>query len=210
MEIQLFTGFRFSPNDMEIVNHYLKRKVLGLPLCADFMVDVDDLAWRDPCTLPGGDKHRYFFSKKIRNVVTMSRYWTPMGQEMGILDPVSNDVVGIRQTLALVHTDGKMPLPFNQPKSFWFMHEYRFTEMHGTGEQEWAAYHVFHKEIKTYDGINLQLHSETDESEGSDDEESNYGENDEEENIGDMPDFIDHIDQDEEGSGFGPPPPDSP
>ncbi|XP_010528149.1 PREDICTED: NAC domain-containing protein 83-like [Tarenaya hassleriana] len=191
MDFPLSPGFLYSLTDIQIVDCLLKRKVLDPTFCNMIIGDFDDLPCKDPCTLPGRDTKRYFFGKRLRNVITVSRYWTPIGQEKRILDPESKEVVGIRKTLALVHSDGKMPFFHNQPRSLWFMYEYRLAEMHGTDQQEWAVYCVFLKETKTYHDIHLWIESETDESEESGGEEKDDG---------------DQIGQAGNSSGIGPPP----
>jgi hypothetical protein len=48
-------GYRFHPTDEELVVHYLKRKVLGLPMPASVIPEFD-VFQNDPSSLPGLSK----------------------------------------------------------------------------------------------------------------------------------------------------------
>ncbi|KAJ6371559.1 hypothetical protein OIU77_001964 [Salix suchowensis] len=50
-------GYRFHPTDEELVVHYLKRKVLGLPLPASVIPEFDVLQ-NNPSSLPGDLKEK--------------------------------------------------------------------------------------------------------------------------------------------------------
>ncbi|KAH7566292.1 hypothetical protein JRO89_XS08G0132100 [Xanthoceras sorbifolium] len=51
--IRVPIGYRFLPTDEELVDYYLKRKVLGLPLPASIIPDPLDVFNTDPWSLPG-------------------------------------------------------------------------------------------------------------------------------------------------------------
>ena len=53
--IRLPVGYRFSPTDEELVEHYLKRKVFGLPLPASVIPEFN-VFLTDPWGLPGNFK----------------------------------------------------------------------------------------------------------------------------------------------------------
>ena len=67
---KLPVGYRFHPTDKELVVHYLKRKVLGLPLPASVIPEFDVLQ-NNPLSLPGLSKvqalHLY-----IRNYLVLT------------------------------------------------------------------------------------------------------------------------------------------
>ena len=52
---KLPVGYRFHPTDEELVVHYLKRKVLGLPLPASVIPEFD-VFQNNPSSLPGLSK----------------------------------------------------------------------------------------------------------------------------------------------------------
>ncbi|KAJ6298832.1 hypothetical protein OIU76_019905 [Salix suchowensis] len=95
--LRLPIGYRFHPTDEELVVHYLKRKVLGLPLPASVIPEFD-VFQTDPWSLPGNLKEkRYFFSqKKLNDFGTKckrsagsipSGYWKPIGKGKQICLP---------------------------------------------------------------------------------------------------------------------------
>lgn len=51
-EIKLPVGFRFRPTDEELLVHYLKRKVLSVPLSAVVIPELN-VFQADPRSLPG-------------------------------------------------------------------------------------------------------------------------------------------------------------
>jgi len=54
------TGYRFSPNDDDLVVHYLKKKILGQQLPAD-VIPTTDVYASSPDKLPLGLSLSYFF-----------------------------------------------------------------------------------------------------------------------------------------------------
>ncbi|WCJ40186.1 NAC domain containing protein 41 [Euphorbia peplus] len=65
--MRLPIGYRFHPTDEELIVHYLRRKIFGLPLPASIIPELD-VFQHDPWTLPGDLKEkRYFFGRKFGN-----------------------------------------------------------------------------------------------------------------------------------------------
>lgn len=50
--IKLPVGYRFHPTDEELLLHYLRRKVFGVPLPASVIPELD-VFQADPWSLPG-------------------------------------------------------------------------------------------------------------------------------------------------------------
>lgn len=143
-EVRLPPGFRFHPTDVELVLHYLRRKVMCHPLPASIVLDFD-VCKADPWDLPGDKlKERYFFSTREAkypngnrsNRATVSGYWKATGKDKPIIVAgVGNGggrnysykqqqqhavVVGMKKTLVFYR--GKPP---SGSRTDWIMHEYR-------------------------------------------------------------------------------------
>ncbi|XP_042478747.1 protein ATAF2-like [Macadamia integrifolia] len=129
-------GFRFCPNDEELINYYLQKKIKNLPLPLNRIRDVE-LYKHNPDYLAGTllyeENQWYFFTprdRKYKNGARPNRaagigYWKATGADKKI---ESNDqVVGFRK--ALVFYVGKAP---NGDKSDWIMHEFRVIESEST------------------------------------------------------------------------------
>jgi len=151
--IKLPIGYRFHPTDEELLVHYLKRKVLALPLPA-LVIPEFDVFQTHPCGLPGDLKEkRYFFRTRKRSSsedkskckrAAGSGYWKPVGKEKQILASESNQALGIRTTL--VFCDRKCS---NGSKTRWVMHEYRLPystlQVSGMEMEDWVVYSVFQR-----------------------------------------------------------------
>ncbi|XP_043693179.1 NAC domain-containing protein 2-like [Telopea speciosissima] len=126
-------GFRFRPFDHELIDHYLKKKVMKQPLPMNQIREVQlynhnpqDLAEKYP---PNGEKEWYFFTprdRKYRNGNRPKRaagngYWKATGADTEIYS--KGQLVGFRK--ALVFYIGKAP---KGEKSNWIMHEFRVKE----------------------------------------------------------------------------------
>ncbi|CAD5326818.1 unnamed protein product [Arabidopsis thaliana] len=105
------TGYRFSPTGEEVINHFLKNKILA-------RIQSEDLEW-------------YFFSpieytnpnKMKMKRTTGSGFWKPSGVDRIIRDKRGNGVeIGIKKTL--VYHEGKTPHGVRTP---WVTHEYHIT-----------------------------------------------------------------------------------
>ncbi|XP_044503001.1 NAC domain-containing protein 83-like [Mangifera indica] len=157
--IKLPIGYRFCPTDEELVVHYLKRKVFGMPLPASVIPELD-VFQADPWSLPGDLKEkRYFFMRNITGNVNDSKckiaagsgYWKSIGKHKQIMASGSyKQAVGSRKTL--VFRRGK---PANNPqtKTRWLMHEYRLlcptTNLNSTHlMSDWIVYRIFQRKRK--------------------------------------------------------------
>ncbi|WJX94610.1 hypothetical protein P8452_76013 [Trifolium repens] len=161
-------GFRFHPTDEELVDYYLRKKVLSKKIDLDVIKDVDlykiepwDL--QELCKI-GSDEQNdwYFFSHKDKkyptgtrtNRATKAGFWKATGRDKAIYS--KQFLVGMRKTL--VFYKGRAP---NGQKSDWIMHEYRLeTNQNGTSQEEgWVVCRVFKKRMTT-----VQKMSEYDQS----------------------------------------------
>ncbi|KAL0693388.1 hypothetical protein Bca4012_060568 [Brassica carinata] len=124
-------GYRFSPTNEELINFYLKNKILGL---VDDSISEVDIYSFDPKLLPplskiySNDRVWYFFypnesTKQRRRRSTPTGFWKPTGQDRTIQDKGGKGyVIGILKTL--VYHEGKSPHGVWTP---WVMHEYHIT-----------------------------------------------------------------------------------
>jgi hypothetical protein len=162
--VKLPIGYRFHPTDEELVVHYLKRKVYGIPLPASVIPQFDVLA-SDPRNFPGDLKEkRYFFSRRKgnencckREITGTSGNWRVTGKQKHIVSYESNQVVGIRKTLV-----------YNQPKTKrtshetkWIVHEYcllgsvqipSLNQISSVEYGDWLVYSLFQKKRKPKNG----------------------------------------------------------
>ncbi|KAH6811333.1 hypothetical protein C2S53_004487 [Perilla frutescens var. hirtella] len=99
-------GFRFHPTDEELLIHYLKRKVLSLPLPATVIPEFEAFQF-NPWDLPGDLKEkRYFFCKRKRNCMnkcssnfsTDCGYWKSTGRDKQIMSAVNNLGIGMKKS----------------------------------------------------------------------------------------------------------------
>ncbi|KAJ6409126.1 hypothetical protein OIU84_008760 [Salix udensis] len=124
------SGYRFCPHNHELVLHYLKNKVSGLPLPRNRIFDVS-LYQHNPEELAEqykhyGEREWYFFTprdKKYRNGTRPNRaagggYWKATGADKKIIHDKA--IVGYRKSL--VYYNGKAP---KGDKTNWMMHEFR-------------------------------------------------------------------------------------
>ncbi|XP_020095274.1 NAC domain-containing protein 72 [Ananas comosus] len=129
-QLSLPPGFRFFPTDVELLVHYLSKKVSGQLFSLPVITDIE-LYKFDPWDLPGralfGEKEWYFFSPRDRKYPNGSRpnrmagsgYWKATGTDKVIMGSGKNKL-GIKK--ALVFYVGKAP---KGSKTNWIMHEYR-------------------------------------------------------------------------------------
>ncbi|TYH59681.1 hypothetical protein ES332_D08G238400v1 [Gossypium tomentosum] len=129
-------GFRFYPSDEELVCHYLFKKVANEEILKGTLVDID-LHTCEPWQLPEVAKLNasewYFFSFRDRkyatgfrtNRATASGYWKATGKDRTVIDPRTQEVVGMRKTL--VFHKNRAP---NGIKTGWIMHEFRLETPH--------------------------------------------------------------------------------
>ncbi|XP_050366240.1 NAC domain-containing protein 82-like [Argentina anserina] len=127
-------GFRFNPTDVELVQYYLKRKIMGKKVHVKVVAEVDIYKW-EPWDLPdqsdwrSGDLKWYFFcprEKKYASGARMKRatdrgYWKTTGKDRSVL--YNSEVVGWIKTL-IFHT-GRAP---KGERTDWVLHEYRLED----------------------------------------------------------------------------------
>ncbi|KAL6529740.1 NAC domain-containing protein ja2l [Orobanche gracilis] len=152
-QLRLPPGFRFYPNDEELLVQYLCRKVAGHHFPLQIIGDID-LYKFDPWDLPNkaifGEKEWYFFSPRDRkypngsrpNRVAGSGYWKATGTDKMITS--EGRKVGIKK--ALVFYVGKAP---KGTKTNWIMHEFRVAEpprKNGSSKlDEWVLCRIYKK-----------------------------------------------------------------
>ncbi|CAI0428124.1 unnamed protein product [Linum tenue] len=122
-------GYRFCPQDEELILDYLKKKVLGEELPMNKIMEVN-LYRHDPDTLATyskcGEKDWYFFTPRDRKYPNGDRpnraagdgYWKATGADKRIM--WDGEVIGLRK--ALVYYTGKPP---KGVKTNWIMHEFK-------------------------------------------------------------------------------------
>ncbi|KAK7275469.1 hypothetical protein RIF29_16586 [Crotalaria pallida] len=103
-------GFRFSPTEEELVNHYLKLKLLHGDASPDTIIPVLDLRKHEPKDIPAikSDDHEwYFFTPLVYKYPNSQRcdrstkhgYWKVTGKGRDIKINGTNDVIGTMRTL---------------------------------------------------------------------------------------------------------------
>ncbi|XVF32379.1 hypothetical protein REPUB_Repub17cG0077000 [Reevesia pubescens] len=144
-------GFRFYPSDEELVCHYLYKKIANEEVLKGTLVEID-LHICEPWQLPEVAKLNanewYFFSFRDRkyatgfrtNRATTAGYWKATGKDRTVVDPRTQEVVGMRKTL--VFYTNRAP---NGIKTGWIMHEFRLETPHMPPKEDWVLCRVFHK-----------------------------------------------------------------
>ncbi|KAJ4876653.1 NAC domain-containing protein 69 [Raphanus sativus] len=133
-------GYRFSPTGEEVINYYLKNKILDKPWLVNEAINEINICAYDPESLPSLSKLEskdlvwYFFTpreyhasekKKGTKRTTPSGYWKATGVDRKVKDKRGNGVeIGIKKTLVYHH--GKSANGVWTP---WVMHEYHITSL---------------------------------------------------------------------------------
>ncbi|KAJ6845419.1 NAC domain-containing protein 74-like [Iris pallida] len=127
-------GFGFHPTDVELISHYLKRKILGQKIDFEVIPEVDiykhepwDLPAR--CNVPTRDNKWHFFNSRDKkypngsrsNRATKAGYWKSTGKDRNVKS--HNRVIGTKKTL--VFHEGRPP---SGKRTEWIMHEYYINE----------------------------------------------------------------------------------
>nr|AXJ94105.1 NAC domain containing transcription factor NAC5 [Fagopyrum tataricum] len=160
-------GFRFHPNDEELVGYYLKKKVTFQKIDLDVIKEVDlyriepwDLQER--CRIGYEEQSDwYFFSHKDKkyptgtrtNRATIAGFWKATGRDKAVFDKTAK-LIGMRKTL--VFYKGRAP---NGQKSDWIMHEYRLESDENAPPQEegWVVCRAFKKRATTQSNNNKAI-----------------------------------------------------
>ncbi|KAJ6797254.1 NAC domain-containing protein 62-like [Iris pallida] len=131
-------GFRFHPTDVELVSHFLKRKLNGQIGEIDIIPEIDickcepwDLPYKSPLGLDASEW--FFFSSKDKKYPTGNRsnrattggYWKVSGRDRAVRSksPAARAVIGMKKSL--IYYQGRAPKGVH---THWVMHEYRATE----------------------------------------------------------------------------------
>ncbi|KAL4291166.1 hypothetical protein GQ457_14G024700 [Hibiscus cannabinus] len=159
------SGYRFKPKDEELVDFYLKRKILNIKLPPNIIRDVD-LYNYDPDTLTAMNNNVssngvvmewYFFTpreRKYANGVRPRRcagrgFWKASGKDTEVF--LKGEKIGLKKTL--VYYKGKPP---KGDKTDWTMHEYVLIkaparQRHGKEDMrldDWVLCRVYKRLIK--------------------------------------------------------------
>ncbi|XP_055807708.1 NAC domain-containing protein 6 [Solanum dulcamara] len=128
-------GFRFHPTEEELLEFYLKNKVLGKKLRCD-VIGLLNIYRHDPWDLPGlatiGEREWYFFVPRDRkhgsggrpNRTTLKGFWKATGSDkkiFGLSHP--KNIIGLKKTL--VFYTGRAP---RGSKTDWVMNEFRLPD----------------------------------------------------------------------------------
>ncbi|PIN11463.1 hypothetical protein CDL12_15931 [Handroanthus impetiginosus] len=119
-------GFRFLPEDVELLDYYLLPRLKGEKLPADFIMDLDVYQY-DPHQLPLGENKAYFFTREPRRNSledasirpTPNGYWKVHEENIPIYR--GNEIIGFKNELFFY--TGNNPIG-NQTD--WEMVEYKY------------------------------------------------------------------------------------
>ncbi|KAH7277180.1 hypothetical protein KP509_39G038000 [Ceratopteris richardii] len=126
-------GFRFHPTDEELVDFYLRKKVVCNKFELDHVIPEVDLNKLEPwdlhetCKIDATSQSEwYFFSHKDKkyptgtrtNRATRAGFWKATGRDKAVM--AGQRMIGMRKTL--VFYKGRAP---HGLKTHWIMHEYR-------------------------------------------------------------------------------------
>ncbi|XP_013444518.2 NAC domain-containing protein 62 [Medicago truncatula] len=127
-----YVGFRFCPTGEELVNHYLRNKLLGNDAIVNNVIAEVDIRKFEPWELPArsvikSDDQEWFFlcpieykyakSKRFKRT-TNNGFWKATGMDRNIRIRGTNEVIGIKKTL--VYHENHVP----GVKTNWIIHEY--------------------------------------------------------------------------------------
>ncbi|ESQ37805.1 hypothetical protein EUTSA_v10028684mg [Eutrema salsugineum] len=128
-------GYRFCPTGEELINHYLKNKILGKSWLVDDAISEINICSYEPICLPSLSKIEsedpvwYFFSpkeytsakKNATKRTTRFGFWKSTGKDRKIKDK-RGEIIGNKKTL--VYHEGRSP---NGVGTRWVIHEYEIT-----------------------------------------------------------------------------------
>ncbi|KAI9114013.1 hypothetical protein K1719_015264 [Acacia pycnantha] len=141
MKTKLIPGFRFHPTDVELVEYFLKRKVMGKKFPLQVIAELDVYKYA-PWDLPDKslmstvDLEWYFFCPNAKKYTTGGRtnrstevgYWKTTGRDKPIWH--NNQSVGLMKVL--VFHVGRPP---RGDRTDWVMHEFRLHDNKDLGDQ---------------------------------------------------------------------------
>ncbi|CDY59815.1 BnaA09g51630D [Brassica napus] len=149
-------GFRFCPTDEELINYFLKNKILGKPWLVDDKIREVSICSYEPASLPAlsmiksKDLVWYFLSpkeykspkKSLTKRTTPSGFWKSTGKDRKIKEDKRRDgvVIGIKKTL--VYHEGKSSNAVPTP---WIMHEYHITCLPLADQSTYVICKLFYK-----------------------------------------------------------------
>ncbi|RDX66749.1 NAC domain-containing protein 91, partial [Mucuna pruriens] len=164
-------GYRFHPNDEELVGHYLNHKLLGNDSIVHNVIAQIDVCQFEPWDLPAfsmiksDDQEWLFFSplglkfrKDTRNRCnrkTKAGFWKPTGKDRSIKIRGTNNVIGTKKTL--VFYEGRSS---HGVKTNWVIHEYHAVTF-PDDKRGFVLCRLINKaEKKTGRGTNTLIHDE--------------------------------------------------
>ncbi|KAG8370969.1 hypothetical protein BUALT_Bualt13G0038500 [Buddleja alternifolia] len=127
-------GYRFVPEDDELITHYLKLRIANEPIPVGFIYDANIYQYNPQALTARYSSFKkdewLFFSPRDRKYPNGTRpnraagngYWKATGADKHIRDD-TNKLIGFRK--ALVFYEGKPP---RGTKSNWIMHEFRVSD----------------------------------------------------------------------------------
>ncbi|XP_043725485.1 NAC domain-containing protein 83-like [Telopea speciosissima] len=147
--LEIPIGFRFSPTDLELVNYYLLPKILGEPLPASVILDIDEteLYSKPPNKLEmnfcerkecffftHGDGYSHDELRSIRMVGNGKGFWKSDGEETFICNCYGDNKFAFK--ICWTYYNGT---PKKGKKTKWVMSEYRLQmeDDNLTDEKEW-------------------------------------------------------------------------
>lgn len=173
-------GFRFRPTDEELIDHYLRLKILGRDAAVQVIPEVDVCKW-EPWDLPGlsviksDDPEWFFFCPRDRkypnghrsNRATDAGYWKATGKDRTIKSRRSGSISLIGMKKTLVFYRGRAP---KGERTNWIMHEYRNIEKDSdatdSAQGDYVLFRLFRKPeektgVQKYDEVEQTVLSPT-------------------------------------------------
>ncbi|OVA07916.1 NAC domain [Macleaya cordata] len=144
------SGFKFSPNDRQLVTHYLKNKIMDVSEPANLIKEFEfqninpDQIPMDKVRYGKKNEVFYFTSKEWRGSKTSDGHWEATGEDEKILD--GDEVVGFKKVFIFLWRKELI-----ETKSQWVMQEYRINpsicsgSVNGDDDKDMIAKVVYHE-----------------------------------------------------------------